>query len=87
MISDQLRKIVSNLEGFFFMTIFSLGILTFPAEVVITTVFTEPMDFLLEWVKVVQELGSSDPLEKIIQESKNVSLEIHQHYSILVQRK
>ena len=53
MISDQLRKIVSNLAGFFFMTKFSPGILTFPVEVVITTVFTDQMDFLLELVKVV----------------------------------
>ena len=78
---------MSNLEGFFFMTTFSRGILTFPVEVVIITVYTGLMDFLLEWVKVVQELELSGPLEKIIQGLKNVYLEIHLHYSILVQRK
>ena len=69
------------------MITFFRGILTFPVEVVIITVYTGLMDFLLEWVKVVQELESSGPLEKIIQELKNVYLEIHQHYSILVQKK
>ena len=69
------------------MITFFRGILTFPVEVVIITVYTGLMDFLLEWVKVVQELESSDPLEKIIQELKNVYLEIHLHYSILVQRR
>ena len=69
------------------MITFFRGILTFPVEVVIITVYTGLMDFLLEWVKVVQELESSGPLEKTIQESKNVSLEIHLHYSILVRRK
>ncbi len=69
------------------MITFFRGILTFPVEVVIITVYTGLMDFLLEWVKVVQELESSGPLEKIIQGLKNVYLEIHLHYSILVQRK
>ena len=69
------------------MITFFRGILTFLVEVVIITVYTGLMDFLLEWVKVVQELESSGPLEKIIQELKNVYLEIHLHYSILELRK